>query len=470
MMSKLAACAAALAIVAGVAACGRGSSVPRTAADASVSVPSAAASSAPPAGAPVVGARAFGGRGRLAFVSANRLYVLDGSAPGRPATLHSVSTGIAVPTAKAAGVPGEPAWSPDGRWLAFLVGTPAADGAVTSGALWLAGRDGQGAHQVLPKVAGFAWSPRADEIAATSGYGGKLFAVRPGKPVYPMLEVPGLFDGAPAWSPDGREVAVATVSLNAKKRFAGSAIDLFVPAEGLVVSKFASSRTAALIVDAWWASGEGLLAWSDPDDSASLAANGLPLASYPLDGRPAPLGTTLAYPSFAMPGQAGATLVTGGDRYPWSAKTIRGCSVSGQCGPAMDATPAPVNLDPAGASENGQPALAFVHAARETPAGLSRQQLTAWYRTRELWLWAGAGGNPRPVSRAGVGVAAPTWSADAREILYVRDNALWLIPLFTPAGYPSAAAAVPVVGALFAGNWPDSFGYTAWPSQFAWYS
>ena len=141
---------------------------------------------------------------------------------------------------------------------------------MTAGALWLAGPDGQGAHQVLPKVDGFAWSPTADELAATSGSGGKLFAVRPGKPAYPMLEVPGQFDGAPAWSPNGREVAVATVALTAAKRFASSVIDLFVPSEGIVVNSLASSRTDALIVDGWWASGEGVLAWSDPRDSAPL--------------------------------------------------------------------------------------------------------------------------------------------------------------------------------------------------------
>ena len=103
---------------------------------------------------------------------------------------------------------------------------------MTSGALWLAGPDGQDAHQVLPKVGGFAWSPTADELAAASGSGGKLFAVRPGEPTYPMLEVPGQIDGAPAWSPNGREVAVATVNLTAAKRFVGSAIDLFCRARG----------------------------------------------------------------------------------------------------------------------------------------------------------------------------------------------------------------------------------------------
>jgi dipeptidyl aminopeptidase/acylaminoacyl peptidase len=468
MMSRLVASLAALAVAVGaavgVAACAHGGPSATVSADASVSVAAPVVPSSVAAAG--VEARAFGGHGRLAFVSGGRLYVLDGSAAGQTATLHAIASGPAPGQ-----TPGSPAWSPDGRWLAYLVGTPAADGAVTRGALWLAGPDGQDARQVLAKVAGFAWSPKADEVAATSGNGGKLFAVRPGKPTYPMLEVPGQFDGAPAWSPNGRELAVATVDLTAAKRFASSVIDLFVPSEGIVVNSLVSSRTDALLLDGWWTSGEGLLAWSDPRDSASAAANGLPLVSYALDGPTATLGMTLAYPSFAVPGQGGVTLVSGGDRSMWNAKTITGCSFSGKCGLAMDATPAPVNLDPAQASSRwGEPILAFVHGAAETTAGSTQRDLNAWYRTRQLWVWVGTGGNPHSITRAGVGVAAPSWSADSQDILYVRDNALWLIPVFQANGYPSAAPAQLVVGSLFAGSWPNANGYTAWQSQFAWHS
>ena len=475
MVTRLAASVAALAVaVLAVAACGHAGS-----ADSAATVARVSAVGRPAAGGPVVGARAFGGHGRLAFVSGRRLYVLDGGAAGKSAVLHAVSTGK-VP-GKATGSPGSPAWSADGRWLAFLVGEPSADGAVTSGALWLAGPDGQGAHQVVPKVDGFAWSPKTDEIAATSGYGGKLFAVQPGRPIYPMLEVDGLFDGAPAWSPNGRELAVAIVNVNAKGRLAKSAIDLFVPTEGILVSSLASARTDALIIDGWWTNGEGLLAWSDPKDSASLAAGALPLVSYPLDGKSATLASTLVGPSFAVPSALyGVTLVTGGGRSLGIGETIKGCAVSGKCSrelapgpPPLGLGPAPVNLDPAwapGAFTAQAPVIAFVHGAQEPTAGLSQQDLEAWYRTRILCYNIVTGGNSLPVTRAGTGVAAPTWSANSQDILYVRDNALWLIPLFTSGGALSSTAAFPVVSKLFAGNWPNSNGYTAWQSQFAWFS
>jgi WD40-like Beta Propeller Repeat len=469
MMSRLVAVAAALAVAAGVAvgvaACAHGVPAATARADASVS---AARPAGPPTASPTgAEARAFGGHGRLAFVSRSRIYVLDGSAAGHTASLHAIPTGKTT-TGK---TPSSPAWSPDGRWLAFLVGTPSADGAVTAGALWLAGPDGQAAHQVLPKVDGFAWSPTADELAATSGSGGKLFAVRPGKPTYPMLEVPGQFDGAPAWSPNGREVAVATVELTAAKRFAGSVIDLFVPSEGIVVNSLASSRTDALIVDGWWTSGEGVLAWSDPRDSASLPADGLPLVSYPLGDAPtATLPSTPAYPSFAIPDGAGVTLVTGSGR---NAGTITYCTVSGHCGPAQGAPPTPVNLDPVQSQWQGEPDLAFAHCATQaTTADVTQRSLRAWYQTCELWYVGGAGGNALAVTRAGAGVAAPTWSAAGGDgdLLYVRDNALWLIPMRRSDGAPSTAPALPVVGGLFAAGWPNADGYTAWQSQFAWHS
>ena len=473
MMSRLVASLSALTVAVGVAAaiaaCAHGTPAATASADASVSVAApagpAAAASAAAAG---VEAKAFDGHGRLAFVSGGRLYVLDGSVAGRPATLHAVASG---PT------PGSPAWSPDGRWLAYLIGARAADGAVTSGALWLAGPDGQDAHQVLPKVAGFAWSPKADELAATSAVGGNLFAVQPGKPTYPMLEVPGQFDGAPVWSPNGREVAIATVTMTATGRFASSDIDLFVPSEGIVVNSLASSRRDALIVDGWWADGEGLLAWSDPGDVASTPADTLPLVSYPLGDEPtATLASTPAYPSFAVPDGAGVTLVTGEDRALWNAKTITYCNVSGHCGPAQAALPAPVNLDPASSQWQGEPDLAFAHCATEptqpaqATAAATPQELSAWYRTCRLWYAAGAGGNALAVTRAGTGVAAPTWSGADGDLLYVRDNSLWLIPMRQPNGAPSTAPARPVVGRLFAGSWPNADGYTAWRTQFAWHS
>ena len=51
------------------------------------------------------------------------------------------------------------------------------------------------------------------------------------------------------------------------------------------------------------------------------------LVSYPLGGKPVTLGTTLLPSSFAVPAPGGVTLVRGGDRYLWDAKTLRSCAL-----------------------------------------------------------------------------------------------------------------------------------------------
>jgi hypothetical protein len=410
-----------------------------------------------------VGAKAFAGHGRLAFVSGNRLYILDGTTAGKPATLHPVAAGK---------VPGDLTWSPDGKWLAFLVGAPNADGSLTSGQLWLAGPDGQDAHPVLAGSGPFAWSPKADVLAAISG--SSLDTITAGQAPRPVLTAAGL-TGTPAWSPDGATIAVSVVRYTANKGFSGSAIELVTGDMG--VTNLARSATDALLTDAWWTDGQGLFAWSDPQDSD--AADGVPLVSYSLSGKAVTLPSTLVHASFAVPGGDGVVVVTGGDRYLWNAKTFEYCSTADACGPAMDATPAPVNLDPAffPVLEDGEPEMAFVHAAPEATASFSQPVLNAWYKTRQLWIWHGTGGNPYQVTGAGTGVAAPAWSADGKLILYVRDNGLWLIDPFggrveTTPGHPAlrGGPVVRVVSKLFAGAWPDYYGYTDWQSQFAWYT
>jgi TolB protein len=467
-MSRLLAIAAALAASA-LVACGTVSAgttprqpsqaKPAGAAPAGCAAP-AAGEQAAAAGGPVIGTRAFAGHGELAFVSANRLYILDGRACGKPAVLHAVNVGK---------VPYAPAWSPDGRWLAVLVGDPAAaPGSASGGALWLARADGSDATQVLPDVWGFAWSPTTDELVADGTVGGRsgLFELRPGQPP-DDFSPPISPTGTPAWSPDGRTVAFTQIQVNAMKQLTGSELET-VPAAGGAPVVRAASKQNAFILDGWWSDGRGLFAWTDPLNSASLAADGLPLVSYPLRGRPVTLGTTLAHPSFASPLPGGVTLVAGGDRFLWDGKTIRTCLATGRCYQAMDAEPGPVNLDPAWARTQ-EPLLAFVHGAAKAPSGLGQASLQAWYKTRVLMYYI-AGGNPLPVRNAGTGIASPTWSADGQYILYVRDNGLWLIHMFAGNGSLLMSPAQRVVNSLFFGAWPSYYGYVDWQSQFAWHS
>jgi Tol biopolymer transport system component len=413
-----------------------------------------------------VGAAAFAGRGRLAFVSSGRLYVLDGSAKGRPATPHAAAAagGAAVPAGAAA-----PAWSPDGRWLAFLVVPPSSYPVVSdlTGTLWLANADGGAARPVLANAGPFSWSPTSDVLAATvtNQATGRswLCELRPG--ANPHL-VPGV-SGPAVWSPDGRHLAFTVILSDAKRGFYGSKLETIPATGGTPVVRRTSSQ-AALLVAGWWPDGQGLMAWADEQGSASLAADGQSLLSFPLEsGRPVTLGFTLLFPSVlaTSPAQRLVAVDNGGDRVLWDDKTILLCAPAGGCTGLPGGMPRATNLDPA-LSPAG-PALAFVHA----DAALSRKQtfdqksIAAWYATRSLWLYL-PGGQAHPIGNAGTEVADPTWSADGKLLMYVRDDGLWLI---NPFG-GSTARAVPIVGKLFSGAWPNYYADIDWQDQFAWHS
>jgi hypothetical protein len=168
-------------------------------------------------------------------------------------------------------------------------------------------------------------------------------------------------------------------------------------------------------------------------------------------------------------------LVAGGDRILWNGKTILECGLDGGCYRFPGGLPGPLNLDPAW-SPAQEPTIAFVHAKASWPGDFSQQSIEAWYATRKLWVYEQAG-NPYMVSGAGTGVADPVWSANGTLILYVRDNSLWLInprggSVTSTPGQPSLSGGpdMRIVSKLFAGAWPNFYGYVDWQDQFAWRS
>jgi hypothetical protein len=55
------------------------------------------------------------------------------------------------------------------------------------------------------------------------------------------------------------------------------------------------------------------------------------------------------------------------------------------------------------------------------------RELAAWVATRTLWIQNSDGSGAYPLTSAGAGVYQPVWSKDGDHVLYVRDNALWII-------------------------------------------
>src|SRR5205085_2618812 len=100
---------------------------------------------------------------------------------------------------------GLPAWSADGRWLAYV--RYGADDYPHD--LWLVRPDGTGSRRVVhaaDSVSSFAWSPAGETLAVVAGATAPIAPVG-GSPK--SLKVGLTLTSGLAWSPDGRLVAVA---------------------------------------------------------------------------------------------------------------------------------------------------------------------------------------------------------------------------------------------------------------------
>jgi dipeptidyl aminopeptidase/acylaminoacyl peptidase len=401
-----------------------------------------------PSGRPLVNVAAFRGQGHLAFLWNNALYVLDGTA----GVLRQLTAGGQAPIF---------AWSPDGRWLAYGTG---------NGEAWLARADGSVRHRVaaLPApVASFAWLPSRDVLSISLGgntpAAQHLWLVTPAGRVSEVAAATswGL------WSPDGKTLAYAvTLPFDGHPETRSDALDT-VPAGGGHPTRRFFGRHEGIVLAGWWPDGKGLLFWRDPWHSASLAADGLGLFSLPLGGTPRLLVTALTYADWMAPAPSGRDLllVAGGEREAWHNKRLVRCDVETAICHALPQRPGFVALDPAWAPRGNH--IAFVQArdrgsAIDAAGFRTTQALLAWVHSHTLWVADANGAAAHPLPAAGTGVYQPQWSADGHHLLYIRDDALWLVA--THGGAPAR-----IVGP-FPGT-PDLFGFyghASWPIVTAW--
>jgi Tol biopolymer transport system component len=140
---------------------------------------------------------------RLVFSALERIYILDLPA-GRPHILTEQSFGQF-----------QPAWSPDGRWIAF---TSWCD--TTGGFLWrvpAAGGTPQQLTTIPAQYQGPAWSPDGKTIAIIQGprrlntrseanYGRLQLVSLDGSPIRPLADSIPLCDNLPTFSADGQTI------------------------------------------------------------------------------------------------------------------------------------------------------------------------------------------------------------------------------------------------------------------------
>lgn len=354
----------------------------------------------------------FPGMGKMAVVTAEGLDLIDFES-GRAVTVPSESA-VAFP-----------AWSPDGRWLAYLD--------LGSRSIELVGSDG--IPVPMPEVPNgpftenFAWSPAEDILAIAPSNGG-LYLVTPSGDV--RLLADGLVTQF-AWSPDGQTLAYATTLPSGSPESASAAI-FTVPVSGGEPQQRYVAEGAEIVLAGWWPDGQGILFWLGVR-SASIAMDGMTLLSLPLDaGDPVELGVMLperAFLDWSTDGRL--VMVEGEGRELWSGdKALAICDArAGACQrlPKPDGT---VSLYPAW-SPDGR--LAFIRAEVPGQYPNDGEALRAWLSTWTLVIATPDGSSEQVLDAAqtgGTGVQAPAWSRDGHLLVYLRDHAVWAIDMRNP--------------------------------------
>jgi len=414
--------------------------------------------------------------GELAVVSGARLVVITGHES------HAVS---------GPGLPSEPKWSPDGTWVAFLrSGTQ----------LWAARSSGADAHRVSPaglSVSEFSWaSVEAREILvfsashapsgasqAPSATGTVLLASANSTAVRILGTYPDLIGFSVA--PSGKQLAI---SYRAGRPPAGDEAPTWKGVVRIVPLAGGPSRAVyslpaggyALLGPGWWPDGKGLLFWDDPEGSASIAADGLPLDSLDLaTGKVSTLGTMLTYPNWISWSLSGKQLafVAGPNRVVWdSGKHLVLCHMpTDSCRPVPLQSKGTMALDPAWA---GDGSLVFDIAPGTTspvavvPTGLKvtgnapfdQATVARWYAAMRLWVARLPAATGHPLAHSPLGAHDPLPAPGG--IFFLRaDSLYWLA---NGASHPSEV----VTGISSPGYFGASsyYGYMAWQDAFAWHA
>ena len=414
---------------------------------------------ATPAARPQVNIKAFSQQGQLAFVSQKSLWVLDGEAQ----TLHEV----ALPQGL---VPTSPAFSHDGRWLAFLTGSSAQT--ITS--LWIADSNGSHARRVtgLAVDDGFGWSPHFDLYAVAAGPNSTRFPyyqptalrlVSPGGSRHTLATAPGIVGAA--WSPNGKSMAVATMN----RGDTPSLISYSVSGDRRTAWTGAPDTKGDWLVPAgWWnrwgvvysVVGNGMV----PSGEGSFNNSALYSLGSP-GGTPRFLGDTVLNDSDGAPTATSSGLLafvssTGNDpRTPLDGKQVQVCTVPSNPCVAAPTPAGDVSLDPAWSPSGST--LAY-SAAPNTGSYAYGPAVAAWYNAHTLQLYDPRTGASSESAYA-AGATAPVWSGDGRGLLYASHNGLWLLP-------GTNTQPEEVSSPLFADpNLLDSYyGEVDWSQQFGW--
>ena len=313
-----------------------------------------------------------------------------------------------------------PRLSPSGEWLAFRLKEP-------DGWVFVQQVDGSGSYDLEESgIQGlFAWSPVENWLAYVAGQGELKLTGEYGSEPRSLVPPSGnrqIMDLA--WSPDGKWIAY---SVGERKGLGDTYLGIWkVPIEGgepveLYASRDFEIGAGVYRLLGWTPDSGNLVFWEgNPYFSASLAADGLPLALLPAEGgEPVRLAeSVLPYDDFVRPDPSGSgriAVVVGGSRDATDNKVLyviessKGTNVS----PAGYAA-----SSPAWSPDGCYLAYVALPAAGNMAGGEPLQQALMG---RKLWLYDLQTGQSSQITHDPVyRDEYPLWSADGATLLFVR--------------------------------------------------
>lgn len=295
-------------------------------------------------------------------------------------------------------------------------------------------------------VDGFSWSPAGDRLAAVPAQGtspGGLITVDTSGRVTTLVG-PDFFVSSYAWSPDGGAIAYAQAFPAMSAGPAGRTDRLYVQrlgAPGPTEVTYDPGLYGGILLAAWWPDGRGLYLWPDPQHSASIAADGLPLEAVSVpDGAISVVGTTLPLRqmlAFSPDGKLVA-VVRGGFRLIDQAKSLALCTVGSAACSDLPAAGGTVAVQPAWSP--GGRRLVFVEGPDEP--GMPAE---AWTSATRLYVYDLASRTVRPVPGAAPGVGYPRFTADGRGLVFQQGTSLVQLDLGTGKVRALATGVAPLV-------------------------
>jgi hypothetical protein len=438
-------------------------------------------------GQPFMNVASFSGEGELAVVSQGKLWALDG-AKGSVAELP-------VPPGQ---VPSSPSFSFDGRWVSYITTRQTASGLTR--AVWAARSDGQDARLLAtfagPPALVIGWGPGHDVLAFVTAANHDIYAPpsevwlwAPGTGARVVARAPEVTGGA--WALDGTSLAVmsdtdiprtvshwdATITTYGLSGGTGRVwLKLSVTASAATgnissVPEAGGLRDVAYVVPmGWWPRwgiGYAVIQGNpgSPFDS-SVRNNGLlletiagprarshVLGSVLVDGADGPIAASAG-------GQLAITLNSFAEPI-WQHQQAERCLlVTFRCVPLPEPA-ATVSMDALWSPDGSK--LSFVVGRSSTASGFDQAQVEGWCNALALDIYDPKTGAVGRLAQ-GTGAVVPLWSTNCKDLLFVRDDGIWIWRglLGTP---------VDVARPLFpTNNWGAFYGQVQWADQFSWWS